>query len=95
MLPALEKAEALCSADMRFERAAASTAAVRTQRRMFLLGVPKPLMIRAKKLTYIIILTPILSWASPHNCVCGLRPIFCPIRAVIKGGNTYSIPALL
>ena len=26
--------------------------------------------------------------ASPHNCVCGLRPIFCPIRAVIKGGNT-------
>ena len=31
--------------------------------------------------------------ASPHNCVCGLRPIFCPIRAVIKGGNTYSIPA--
>ena len=33
--------------------------------------------------------------ASPHNCVCGLRPIFCPIRAVIKGGNTYSIPALL
>ena len=32
--------------------------------------------------------------ASPHNCVCGLRPIFCPIRAVIKGGNTYSIPAL-
>src|SRR5699024_9747658 len=36
-----------------------------------------------------------LSKASPHNCVCGLRPIFCPIRAVIKGGNTYSIPALL
>ena len=35
------------------------------------------------------------SRASPHNCVCGLRPIFCPIRAVIKGGNTYSIPALL
>ena len=35
------------------------------------------------------------SKASPHNCVCGLRPIFCPIRAVIKGGNTYSIPALL
>ena len=33
--------------------------------------------------------------ASPHNCVCGLRPIFCPIRAVIKGRNTYSIPALL
>ena len=33
--------------------------------------------------------------ASPHNCVCGLRPIFCPIRAVIKRGNTYSIPALL
>ena len=33
--------------------------------------------------------------ASPHNCVCGLRPIFCPIHAVIKGGNTYSIPALL
>ena len=33
--------------------------------------------------------------ASPHNCVCGLRPIFCPIRAAIKGGNTYSIPALL
>ena len=33
--------------------------------------------------------------ASPHNCVCGLRPIFCSIRAVIKGGNTYSIPALL
>ena len=32
--------------------------------------------------------------ASPHNCVCGLRPIICPIRAVIKGGNTYSIPAL-
>ena len=30
--------------------------------------------------------------ASPHNCVCGLRPIFCPIRAAIKGGNTYSIP---
>ena len=36
-----------------------------------------------------------ISKASPHNCVCGLRPIFCPIRAVIKGGNTYSIPALL
>ena len=33
--------------------------------------------------------------ASPHNCVCGLRPIFCLIRAVINGGNTYSIPALL
>ena len=33
--------------------------------------------------------------ASPHNCVCGLRPIFRPIRAGIKGGNTYSIPALL
>ena len=33
--------------------------------------------------------------AAPHNCVCGLRPIFCPIRAAIKGGNTYSIPALL
>ena len=33
--------------------------------------------------------------ASPHNCVCVLRPIFCPIRAVIKEGNTYSIPALL
>ena len=33
--------------------------------------------------------------ASPHNCVCGLRPIFCPIRAVIKGGNTYSIPPAL
>ena len=32
MLPALEKAEASCSADMRFERTA-STAAVRTQRR--------------------------------------------------------------
>ena len=31
--------------------------------------------------------------ASPHNCVCGLRPIFRPIRAGIKGGNTYSIPA--
>ena len=29
--------------------------------------------------------------AAPHNCVCGLRPIFCPIRAVIKGGNIYSI----
>ena len=43
MLPALEKAEASCSADMRFERTA-STAAVRTQRRMFLLGVPKPLV---------------------------------------------------
>src|SRR5699024_11104323 len=35
------------------------------------------------------------SKASPHNCVCGLRPIFRPIRAGIKGGNTYSIPALL
>ena len=33
--------------------------------------------------------------ASPHNCVCGLRPIFRPIRAGVKGGNTYSIPALL
>ena len=37
----------------------------------------------------------IRSRASPHNCVCGLRPIFRPIRAGIKGGNTYSIPALL
>ena len=41
------------------------------------------------------LLHPENSKASPHNCVCGLRPIFCPIRAVIKGGNTYSIPALL
>ena len=44
-------------------------------------------------------LTQVRNWvklkASPHNCVCGLRPIFCLIRAVIKGGNTYSIPALL
>ena len=38
---------------------------------------------------------PVYSRASPHNCVCVLRPIFCPIRAGIKGGNTYSIPALL
>ena len=38
---------------------------------------------------------PNIPKAAPHNCVCGLRPIFCPIRAVIKGGNTYSIPALL
>ena len=32
--------------------------------------------------------------ATPRNCVCGLRPIFCPIRSGQKGGNTYSIPAL-
>ena len=38
---------------------------------------------------------PLTAKASPHNCVCGLRPIFRPIRAGIKGGNTYSIPALL
>ena len=45
--------------------------------------------------TYLSLLLFFDTKASPHNCVCGLRPIFCPIRAVIKGGNTYSIPALL
>ena len=68
MLPALEKAEASCSADMRFERTA-STAAVRTQRRnersglsahLFLLGAPKPRWFYVRLLTTIIILNIIL-----------------------------------
>ncbi|MBM6927367.1 hypothetical protein [Pseudoflavonifractor phocaeensis] len=44
MLPALEKAEASCSADMRFERTA-STAAVRTQRRNERSGLSASLLI--------------------------------------------------
>ena len=28
---------------------------------------------------------------TPHNCVCGLRPIFCPIRAAIKGGEIHTV----
>ena len=30
--------------------------------------------------------------ATPHNVSCGLRQVFCPIRAVLKMGNTQSIP---
>ena len=44
MLPALEKAEASCSADMRFQRTA-STAAVRTQRRNERSGLSASLLI--------------------------------------------------
>lgn len=44
MLPALEKAEASCSADMRFERTA-STAAARTQRRNERSGLSASLLI--------------------------------------------------
>ena len=31
--------------------------------------------------------------ATSHNGSCGLRRVFCPIRTVLKTGNTQSIPA--